>query len=254
MFEAYSTSKGVIVNVKTEYNLNELFECPNPNCQAKFIIKSATGKKAKHFSRLPSTPHIYGCNYDLKNEINAKNPNLITESLEDIYNNSCSKDKKTTNKTLNQNITIKNGASVTRISTPNQLFILCTNSDLDDVYKDNKKIGDIILDSRNLLINNNLLGITGLRLVVAETVKYERPNKLYLKLSVKTKSNKIPTLNIQVKMQPQLLDECIKYIFDTFTNKGFKGHSIAILADWKITEPYNISSTIKNKKHIMYKF
>lgn len=36
MFEAYSQSKKCVVNVSNEFNLEEVFGCPNPQCNAQF--------------------------------------------------------------------------------------------------------------------------------------------------------------------------------------------------------------------------
>lgn len=252
MFEAFSESKNAIVNIHNEYNLNELFECPNPNCEAKFKIKSANGKKAKHFARLKSTPHIFGCPYNISSAINAQDENLLKNPIEDIFNDSFVPSTKMKNQSNSINVGNRN-TTFKHVRTPRQLLSLCINSDLNDEYLDGIKIGDIILDNRNLLTNANFKGISGLRFVLAETVKFERPNMLLLRLWTKTKNNKTPTLNINVFMYPGLLDNLINYVLSTYNNV-FVGHSIAVFGDWMNDKPYNISCHVTDKKHIIFKF
>lgn len=57
MFEAYSQKKKMIVNVKDEFDLYEIFLCPNDNCQAELKIKSVTGQRAKHFAKTINSAH-----------------------------------------------------------------------------------------------------------------------------------------------------------------------------------------------------
>ncbi len=251
MFEAYSETKDSIVNIQTEYNLDELFKCPNPNCTAKFIIKSSNGKKAKHFARLRSTPHTFGCPYDLNCNINTQDENIIRSSVFDIFNDSVFPSQ--TKSASCKNYNVKSDSTLVKyIRTPRQLLTLCINSNLDDDYLDGLKIGDIILDNRNLLTDANFKGICGLRFVLAETVRYERPDTLYLKLWTRTKNNKMPTLKVTVIMNEFLLDELVKYIFETYGNFG--RHSIAVFGNWLIDKPYNIVCVLADKKHIIYKF
>lgn len=251
MFDAFSVTKNLIVNVKDEYNLNEVFECPNPNCGAKFKIKSANGKKAKHFARLQSTSHILGCPYKLKNEMNAQDENLIKIPILDIYMDTKLPNEKKTKTRKKYNLR-SDETSPKFVRTPLQLLSLCINSNLDDPYSENLKIGDIILDNRNLLTDANFKGICGLRLVLAETVRFEKPNTLYLKLWTKTRNNKTPTLNIKVLMQQHILEKLINHILET--HGTFGGHSVAVFGKWSIEKPYNITCKVKNEKHILYKF
>lgn len=251
MFDAFSVTKNLIVNVKNEYNLNEVFECPNPNCGAKFKIKSANGKKAKHFARLQSTPHTIGCPYKLKSEMNLQDENLVKMPISDIYMDTKLPNEKKA-KARKGYILKSNEVSPKFVRTPLQLLSLCINSNLEEHYSENLKIGDIILDNRNLLVDANFEGICGLRLVLAETVRFEKPNTLYLKLWTKTRNNKTPTLYITVLMQQHILEKLINHVLKT--HGTFGGHSVAVFEEWSIEKPYNIICEIKNEKHILYKF
>lgn len=253
MFEAYSQSKKCVVNVSSEFNLKEVFNCPNPQCDAQFKIKSATGKKAKHFAKLRNSQHIEGCPYEQYKNDFLNSPDLIKYSLDDIFNdfkNPKTECANSENQKYKSNSDNNFGNKFIR--TPKQLYSFCISNDLNTPYCEGLTVGDVILDSRNLLQNKNYEGITGYRIVVAQTVKYDNHTQtVNLKLSQRTKNNKTVTLNISVKMYDKLLAELRNYIFDTYDR--FSGNYIVIFGNWKIDSKYNISCIIENKKHLIFK-
>lgn len=254
MFEAYSQSKKCVVNVSSEFNLKEVFNCPNPQCDAQFKIKSATGKKAKHFAKLRSSQHIKGCPFEQSENSFLDCPNLVKYSIENIFNDFKSPKNKGVNlenKKYQSNAADNSGKKFIR--TPKQLYSFCISNDLNTSYCEGLTVGDIILDSRNLLQNKNYEGITGYRLVVAQTIKYDIPtHTIKLKLTQRTKNNKTINLTVIVKMHNELLAELKNYILDTY-NK-FSGIYIVIFGNWKTDKQYHISCTVENKKHLMFKF
>ena len=85
MFYAFSSKTQGTVNSENVTDLNEIFSCPNPNCDAEFILKSADGKKRPHFSRAPGLKaHIENCPCDLQQKNYSKYQQLRGCSLEDI--------------------------------------------------------------------------------------------------------------------------------------------------------------------------
>lgn len=252
MFEAYSQSKQKPMNVKYEFNLNEEFSCLNSNCTAKFKIKSTSGKKAKHFARLKSTPHIQGCPYEKGYNKYLENDDIQKSAIEDIF-----EDEKNPNEPiiLSQKLSPSKNMGkrdLIYIRTPKQLLKYCIANDLKTEYQDGITVNDIILDNRNLLDNGNLKGVTGIRMILAETINYKSPNSLFLKLWTKTKKGDELTLHINVMIEPFILKSTILYMLDTYGDFG--KHNIAIFGDWKIDNEYHISCNLKDRKHIIYKF
>lgn len=249
MFEAFSKSKNKVVNVENEYNLNEIFYCPDPQCGAKFKIKSPSGRKRKHFARLKSSQHYDDCLYDKDRDYYQKENLLFNKSpIEDIYaSKSIFRSKNNRNNELvnskqNQKVEVKN------ISTPLQLYKFCVQNSLDTIYQEDITVNDIVVDYRNLVNEKLYFGFDNLRLVIAKTYRYSLKDnciQMYLKQGKYM-------LHLSVYLDTSVLNEVLKYIFDTYGT--FSGHTIAILEYWKKTTAFHCSCTITNVKHIMYKF
>ena len=253
MFEAYSQSKDAIVNVKSEFDLNEVFLCPNPQCGAKFVLRSVNGKMAKHFARLRSSLHCNGCPYDKSHQSYINNDHMVKYKLEDIYNSMSHRQTKDILAT--QEISDRHLLAETErkfIRTPKQLYYFCVNNALDTPYTDSLTVGDIVLDSRNLQHNANFEGISGLRLIIAETIQFNMTdNYIKFKVCQRTVHNRFLKLNITVYFNHNLLTSVISYIMKT--HGRFGGYYVAILGNWSIDEKYYISCTIKSKDHLMLK-
>lgn len=249
MFRAYSKPKQKSVNVEDEFNLNEEFLCLNPKCSAKFRIKSPTGKKSKHFARLKSTPHIQGCPYEKGNNKYLNNDKIIKNSLESIFLNEKNSHERMP-QYKNQNPS-KNTSETDfiYIRTTKQLLKYCITNDLETEYRDGLTVNDIIFDHRNLSYSGNFMGISGMRLILAETINYDSPNSLNLKLYGRTKHKKELTLHIRVILAPHILQKITSYMIDTYGN--FKEHSLAILGDWKIDKKYHIFCRLADESHII---
>ena len=254
MFEAYSQTKKMIVNVKDEFNLKEIFLCPNDDCKAELKIKGVTGARAKHFAKTRNSKHNDDCPYNSFNSRYINSENVVKSTIYDIYNNlnnPAQKDKN--NIKSKKNYSCDKEYTTVHIKTPRQLYYFCINNSLLTEYSSNLKVGDIVLDSRNLLDKSNAKGINGIRLVVAKTYKYSYKDKsISLRLEKKTNTDKILTLHITLYMDCKLFEEIVNHILSTYDNK-FKGHTIAILGNWCTTKPFNIDCTIKNKNHIIFK-
>lgn len=255
MFEAYSQSKGKIVNVKDEFDLNEIFLCPNPQCGAKLTLRSVNGKMAKHFARLRSSQHIEGCPYNNGQQGYVDSEDMIKYSLEDIYSSQShlrGKDLPHSKTPTNKDYVHIDKVEPKFIRTPKQLYYFCINNALDTPYTDNLTVGDIVLDSRNLQYNANFRGISGLRLVIAETIKYDFHEKyIKLRLYQRTIHNKFLNLTVTVYLERNLIENAIDYIIKT--HGRFGGYHVAILGNWSIDEEYHISCTLNDKNHLLLK-
>lgn len=255
MFEAYSTKNQEIVNVQTQFDLNEIFNCPNPNCAAKFKIKSASGKRKKHFARLKATEHNDGCPYkDAKSEYVNKE-SLIKIPLEEIY--SCTKSTKNVNSKTAHDRGAANDSEVHQVfvRTPKQLYYFCISNALDTVFCNNLLVKDIVLDHRNLFYEKNFLGISGLRLVVAKTHKFyvdNNKNIVELKLERITKNGKPICLRIVLEMGHSLFQNLKCHILQTNNNK-FAGYTVAVLENWETIKPFYIRGVVQSDKHLLFK-
>lgn len=246
LFEAFSKTKNRVVNVEEEYDLNEIFYCPNSECNVPLKIKSPSGKKRKHFAKLKNHCHIEDCPYDKKNKYQqSMDSNFNKLSVEDIFNN----------RRTNQSAKVKdNTKTITankhkaiNIATPLQLYKFCIQNSLDTVYLEDIVVNDIIVDYRNLIKDKLYFGIEGLRLVVAKTYRYSlKDNSIMLYLN----SEKY-TLHLTIYLDTLLLNEVLKYIFDTY--ESFSGHTIAIMGVWEKESNFNSVSVIVHENHIMYK-
>lgn len=254
MFEAYSQSKNMIVNVKDEFNLKEIFLCPNDDCKAELKIKGVTGPRAKHFAKTRNSTHNEDCPYNSLNSRYINSENVVKSTIYDIYNNlnNAIQKEKNTIKSKN-NYSSNKEYNTVHIKTPRQLYYFCINNSLLTEYSSDLKVNDIVLDSRNLLDKSNAKGINGIRLVIAKTIDYIKYNNiLELELSKEIKGGRIITTHLSVNMDKQLFNNIVNHILCTYNNK-FKGHTIAILGNWYTTKPFNIACTIKNKNHIIFK-
>lgn len=253
MFEAYSQSKHRIVNVKDEFDLNEVFLCPNPQCSAKLTLRSVNGKRAKHFGRLKSSPHCGDCPYDHSQQSYINGEHVVKYPLEAIFNGvSGRKESDNYDQRKKSDRPSLSDTKQNFVRTPKQLYYFCISNALDTPYTDTLTVGDIVLDNRNLQHNANFRGISGLRLVIAETVRYDKDDKyLQLVLHQRTVHNKNLKTKVFVYMEDELIREVNKYLFDTY--KSFPKHHIAVLGIWTIRENHEISCTLKNKSHLIFR-
>ena len=250
MFDAFSEKKHRVVNVETEYDLTEIFRCPNLKCPARFKIYSATGKRAKHFHR-QKIKHIRGCPFENGDEKFIESESLVKNSLDAIYESYLNPIRK-------KRISDSPGRpadstdTLRYINTPNQLLTYCLVNSLNTEYQPGIRVDDIILDSRNLIRYGRFKGIVGLRIVIGETVEWRSYNTLALLLTAVSRTGKEVFLHIFVKMDSALLKEIRKYIIETY--ETYEGHPVAVLGKWKKDREYNISCEVPDRKHIMLKF
>lgn len=256
MFEAYSQSKQRIVNIKDEYDLNEIFLCPNPECGAELKIRSVNGKVKKHFGRLKSTPHCQGCPYDHSLQSYVNNENITKYSLESIFNGSTKQKEHCAGKEKSGREDLPDTGR-TLIRTPKQLYYFCVNNSLDTPYRDGLTVGDIVLDSRNLQMNANYRGVSGIRLVIAETIQYtytkdSDDNNLLLLIRKRTVNEKDKFLKVYVHLENKHLQEFNNYIFAIYSK--FSKHHVAILGEWRIDKEYQISCKLQKSSHLIFRF
>lgn len=254
MFSAYSIVKGRVIDISEAYDLQEIFTCPEPFCDAKFSIRGVTGNRAKHFARLPSSTHRDDCPYATSNMKYLRQDALVKSSINEIFNNIRTNSRETnttgTCKILNT-LAKNNDSNRIYIHTVKQLLDYCQINRMEEEYLPGITVDDIILDSRNLQQAGRFRGIQGRRLVVGVTLKSESKNTLYLVVRAKTKLNKTLTLHVATRMDSKLLKEIKQYFFET--NQKLEGHTVAIFEDWKIDRDYWISCVVSNKSHVVFR-
>ena len=251
MFYAFSQTLNKPVSISDVYDLNETFNCLNPECNAKFYIRSSDGQNLKHFCRKKSTPHIENCAYD-KLSYNFKHSDIIIKSeLYDIYNS-----PKATTNSSNKSSKGKSEPNTEKIyiNTPKQLLQYCLFNDESTIYMNDKTINDIIVDCRTLLYNKYFEGFSGIKLVLGNTIQFNKDNSsITFVIKRNTKNGKIIYLTATVIMNKDVFNDVIDHILNTNKSK-FSSHQIAVLGDWRITSKYNVECTLLKKRNIIYKF
>lgn len=146
----------------------------------------------------------------------------------------------------------KNNESSTKyIRTVNQLLHFCIANELEQEYLNGKTVNDIMIDCRNVNKSKKYEGVSGVLILLGETYKYNEKEHYFI-FSITSRSNSKLHLNCKVYMEFSVFNETKKYLFDTYGN--IKGHSIAVFGNWKADTKYNVSCTLKNKKHLILKF
>lgn len=253
MFTAFSTNLSKPINIDDVTDLNDTFVCLNKKCSAEFHIKSLNGEKKNHFCRYHRTQHVAGCPYDFNHNNYIDDEMLIKSSVMDIYNHA--RKPVLSSKNSSSKVTVNQGniRNKSYINTTKQLLRYCLVNQIDKLYDDKTAVGDIILDNRNLLTNENYKGISGLRLVVGETVRYiQNDFSFQIKVSTVTQTGREVYLTANVYMPMVQYKKIRDYLMDTFGN--IKGHQIAVLGIWKTEKRYNISCNVTEQTNIVYKF
>lgn len=251
MFEAYSCKLKKSVTTTEVTDLHDTFKCLNPECNAEYTLRSINGKKSAYFGRKPSTPHVKNCPYDIEANRYIDSEDMVKSDIYKIYNHEKSISQTAEHiKSQTSNKAIK---SIKRISTPKQLLNYCISNRLNTVYTNNVTVGDIILDSRNILQNNNYKGISGLKLLLGKTIRFNQSeNAVYFDVSSVAKNQQRYYLTATVYLNPYQFDEIVNYILNTF--KLFANHQIAVLGEWEIKEIYKVQCVVNNPSNVIYKF
>lgn len=255
MFEAYSKKLNKPINVTEVTDLSDTFMCLNSNCTAEYTIRAINSNKlSMYFGRKPSTPHIIGCPFSIDSKSYVDNANMIKSDIEEIYDHTYKNSAGEKTQNMHNGDLRSNNLINKKITTPKQLFYYCISNKLTTEYKNGIKVGDIILDSRNLCSNANFQGITGLHIVMGSTYKFDKIAKtITVRISTKTTNNKKIYLTATILLSKEQINEIVKYILDTYNGK-FANHSIAIFGYWKNDSKYHISCTVNKKSYVIYKF
>lgn len=259
MFVAYSKKLQDIVHINDVKDLKDEFSCLNPYCTAKFYVRAVNSDgKSAHFAKWPKQHHIPGCPYAMEDGKYIDTGQIIKTPVEDIYNQISALKTETSPQTPPKHKTTNDIiVSKTYIRNVRQLLQYCISNDLNTYYLDDVKVKDIILDARNLELTYNFMGITGLRLLLGTTYKYEAISNGYnIFFNVKSVSKKTGSnlaLHACVTVSEKQGNDIISYILNTF-EKIFKGHSIAVLGDWTTTSTFFVSCTALTPSHVVYRF
>lgn len=255
MFFAYSDVLKRTVDISEAYDLEEIYSCPNIKCEAKFKIKSPTGKPAKHFAKLGSTEHMTNCPYDLKDNYNQETNNIIKYSLEEILNdNTVDTSVKREHKTIKASVSNESSEKTTKyVRTTKALVNFCLQNELSTEYLDGQTINDILVDDRNVALNRKAKGVNGIRLIIGKTVRFQKSfENCYIEVQIFSNQKPDVHLNCKVYMDENQLTEIVKYILKTFSQ--FKNYPIAVFSNWKIDKDFHISTRVQSEKQIVIKF
>lgn len=255
MFKAFSKNERRIVEVNEILNTNDTFYCPNPACNARFTIKSFTGTRKAHFSRLPSTLHIEGCEYA---SISRKYREPMVEhrySIEDIYFRLASaySDENIHTKANFQKSNQKN--RIDYIRTPISLYEFCRRKAPDTEYIPGVTVGDIFLDERNLRKDEPFLNINRLRMVVGTVTRcipcYASFDSVLIEMNISTSNDggEVTYLVARIRVPPNIFKQISTRIDPPLKTKPCK---IAVLERWNIEQKRFISCKIRNISSIVF--
>jgi hypothetical protein len=255
MFVAYSKERQRQVDVSEAYDLNEIFCCLDSTCSAEMRIRGVNSATSKHFAVVRGlTPHKHGCFYGSNFKVIVNDNNLIKSSLADILNGASRNAKNGGNAVVGNQNTHDIGVRDKRyIRTPKELLNFCLSNKLETEYADGITVNDIIVDSRNLANNGYFEGVTGIKLVLGHTVRYDISNNI---LCFETKTylseDSELKLKLRVNMHHANLLTLNKYIFGTYN--GFSGNPVAVLGDWTSDETGCSECTSLSNRTVLFKF
>lgn len=233
-------------------DLNDIFLCLNPQCEAEYYIKGINSERKVHFCHKHNKPHIKGCPYDMGLTKYLDDDNIVKSSLQDIYSHIRRTAKNISS--VHCDYSVQGAFRKTYINTTKDLFYFCISNPLNTIYESEVTINDIIVDKRNICDSANFKGFHGLRLVVGDTIKYDLTQKyIRLRTSTITKNGKTIHFDSIVHMEYNQIHEIIRYILDTFNNT-FSGHTLAVLGEWTNPEKYLVECIVKEPTNIVYKF
>lgn len=252
MYEAYSKKIKSIINISYALkhpDREEHYKCPNPSCDTEFYPKALKNCNVRpHFCRYKTTLHVVGCPYALENPNYHDTKISDKYSLEDILSNHA-KSAGTAVSTQFDNFKGENRSS-RNIHTPRQLLNYCVSNSLDTVYLNELTVNDIIVDARNINNDDLILEFNGIKLLIGTTVCYN-PSKNYLLIRLENPITR-ESLSAKIFVNKTLLKEIKSYIFSV--KNIFKGHMLAVLANWKQTDFYFVEAHIEKSTQIIYKF
>lgn len=252
MFYAYSKKYDTIVYSEEVTDLNDTFLCLNPNCNAEYFLKGINSERKAHFCHKHSKPHIVGCGFIDGLSKYIDDDSIVKSSLSNIYNHKRTQHNKTTR--IKSNVFAD---KVTKkkiyIETTKALYYYCIANSLNTLFQDDLTLNDIVIDSRNICNNANFEGITGLRLIIGYTTRFDvNDYSISIKTSTTTKYGKNVFLNCKICLSNEQFYQIKKYLFDTFN--CFGGHAVAVLAEWTIDKKYYVSCKVNEPTNIVYKF
>ena len=253
MFSVFSQKLNKSIRACEVEDLKDEFLCPNPNCDARFTIRAVNSASVSpHFACLPNHPHDPNCLFGILDSGSATDDGYIKSDLETILNPATTPNNTSSVQTRH----LSNNAVQSRkyIRTANQLLRYCLSHDLSTEYTGGLTVGDIILDSRNLLDNGNYKGVEGIRLISGQTVEYcESKGYIKIDISTRTSTNKRIFLTALAYMPTDQIVEIRRYLFNTPPGR-FSGHPIAVLGEWQKDKDYQVSCTVAKKSNVIYRF
>ena len=251
MYSAYSKRLDAIIDIASATDLSETFYCPNPNCPAELKIRSVDGKRAKHFANTRGLAKHKNCSFAFASENYDNYDDIITETLENILQQTRSRKYEGTPSSSPN----KESEERTKyIRTIKQLFSFCMNSSLCTEYLEETCVDDIILDSRNILVDDRVLGISGLRFLSGTTYKYNDASKTISFSISARKDTKFMRLNAEVLIPSDIFYKIKNYIFNMNDDKKFSGKPIAVFRIWNNPDPGKVTCSATKENQIIFRF
>jgi len=253
MYSAYSKRLDDVIDITSATDLSETFCCPNPNCPAELKIRSADGKLAKHFANIRGLAKHKNCSFAFASENYDNYDDIITEPLENILQQT--RARKYEGKPSPSKSPNKESEERTKyIRTIKQLFSFCMNSSLSTEYFKETYVDDIILDSRNILVDDRVLGIAGLRFLSGTTYKYNDISKTISFSISARKDTKFIRLNAEVFIPSDIFYKIKNYIFNMNDDKKFSGKPIAVFGIWNNPDPGKVTCSATKENQIIFRF
>lgn len=252
MFYAHSFRKDDTICADKVTDTSEIFSCLNEDCDAQFKVRGVNSNRTVHFAKCRGSDHIDGCPYIYASGQYKENGCFIKHDLLSIFNSS-SISRKNVRRNPGQSREPDDKENKKYVRTPKQLLDYCLSNKLDTEYIDNITVNDVIVDIRNISNCENYKGVSGLKLLLGQTFRYDKEeSSLVFKIKKRTDNGVEMCLTAKIFVSPQQLREINAHLFDRYGN--FAGHPIAVLGDWKTENECNVITTVENPRNVIYRF
>lgn len=246
-FEYALNENGNVVYPKklTISDINSIFVCPTPDCNAKLKLCSVDGKVSAYFKSANIKEHSNHC-FLCKETFNSSKYCKDTIDLNKILNTTInSKNNKTNNSSKNNKL--NNNTKIIKLLPANSFkttFNILKQTDINE-YISSVKVSYLIADTRTDFLYNTF--ITGIKIVECKLNKYKTNSDLpYFIASYPINKE---TLKLTIKFKNL---EDFKFVLENIKEDGnlsfsTKNHFVGIIANWS-----NNSCIIENKKQVIF--
>ena len=236
-----------IVKASEVVDVNATYACPY--CRIPLKLKSVDGKVAPYFSKKISYSHAADCPYAIPyNQLDLSKVADRRPIEEILLSTNQSREKASSKSVVSQ--VLNNSSQNYNIRTPKALYSFCQSATLDTLYRDGLTVDDILLSRRNISIGNRAQGITGIRLVVGISLKFDSKNSYQIEGIVQdNKNHKKLYFHVFFSTRKEM-QKVIDRIRAALDGK-FYGQPIAVLGKWDVSEEGHISTHLTNLKNFI---